>query len=274
MEFAAPVNDAGNDEDGRKTCWHRSCLATLSMPSNITVVIADATRTAAIRSGLPLSGRVAWFTGVNLVAAFDSIQMNHPKTIAVESAFAQTDQGQAFLARIERLAIRGSDIRLVVRDNGTWATTPYTGQPATDEPQAVAATTSGTTRLATGLAGQMAVTAQAEGANTRRASRFKVLESLNAVVGNGQANLVNISILGAQVVSDAALSPTKKVEIALPDTNRMLPVTAYVAWSTFEQSPSRAEPHYRAGLSFTDAAQEILEDYCRRHCSQDPLPSY
>ena len=37
-------------------------LTRLLMASDITVVIADATQTLAIKAGLPLSGRVTWFT--------------------------------------------------------------------------------------------------------------------------------------------------------------------------------------------------------------------
>jgi hypothetical protein len=243
------------------------------MASDITVVVADATQTLAIRAGLSLSGRVTWFTVGNLFAAHQSIQMHHPKLIAVEAVFAQTPPGQEFLARIERLAIRGSAIQLVVRAQGRWATTPYTGQLATAESQAVAAAVS-TERPVAVVPRLAAVSAQTKGANTRRASRFKILESLNAVVENGQATLVNISILGAQVVSQPALKPTQKVKIVLPDAGEMVHLTAHVAWATFEQTQPGAPPHYRAGMEFTDAAQEILEDYCRRHCSQDPLPSY
>jgi hypothetical protein len=88
------------------------------MPSEITVVVADTAQTAAIRGGLPLSGRVMWFSEGALAAALDSIRMNHPKLIAVEAAFAERPQGRTFLSRVEELAIRGSAIRLVVRDNG------------------------------------------------------------------------------------------------------------------------------------------------------------
>jgi hypothetical protein len=242
------------------------------MASDITVVVADAAQTLAIRGRLPLPGRVTWFTAGNLFGAHESIQMHRPKLIAVEAGFALTPAGQEFLARVERLAIPGSVIKLVVRAQGKWATTPYTGQQATEsQPAAVALSTEHAGAVVASLA---AGAAQMKGANTRRASRFKILESLNAVVENGQATLVNISILGAQVVSLPALKPTHKVKIVLPDLGEKLHLTAHVAWATFEQTQPGTAPQYRAGMEFTDAAQEILEDYCRRHCSQDPLPSY
>ena len=249
-----------------------SCATLLVMASDITVVIADPTQTLAIRAGLPLTGRVTWFSAGNLFAAHESIQMHHPKVIAVEGVFAQTPPGQEFLARIEKLAIRGSSIQLVVRAQGKWATTPYAGQLATAESQAVAALS--TEHPVAGAPRLRDVAAQTQGANTRRASRFKILESLNAVIENGQATLVNISTLGAQVVSQPALKPTQKVKIVLPDADDMVSLTAHVAWARFEQTQPGTTPHYRVGMEFTDAAQEILEDYCRRHCSEDPLPSY
>jgi hypothetical protein len=98
------------------------------MASDMTVVIADPAQTLLIRAGLPLSGRVTWFTVGSLFAAHASIQMNHPKVIAVEAVFAETPPGQEFLARIESLAIRGSAIQLVVRTQGRWTMVPYTGQ--------------------------------------------------------------------------------------------------------------------------------------------------
>jgi hypothetical protein len=239
------------------------------MASDITILVTDATQALSVRAGLSLSGRVKCFTPGSLFAAQESIQMHHPRLIAVEAEFAQTPAGQEFLTRIERLAIRDSAIQLVVRGQGKWATTPYVGQLATAESQAAAGGERGVA-----VVPRPSSAAPTKGANTRRASRFKILETLDAVVENGQATLVNISILGAQVVSQPALNPTQKVKIALPDADETVRLTAQVAWATYEQSQPGKPPHYRAGMEFTDAAKEILEDYCRRHCSQDPLPSY
>jgi hypothetical protein len=175
-----------------------------------------------------------------------------------------------FIARVERLAIRGSAIQLVVRANGGWAPRPYVGEPLAAESESVVAT-KGAERPVSLVARPGVVAIQTKAANTRRACRFQVLESLNAVVENGQANLVNVSILGAQVLSRPSLRPTPKVTIVLPDSDDVVRLTAHVAWSTFEQVQPGTQPH-RAGMEFTDAAQEILERYCRRHCSQSQPP--
>ncbi len=235
------------------------------MPTDMTVVIADATQTPAIRAGLPLSGRVAWYTDTNLAMALTSFQLNHPRVIAVEAALAQKPHGQAFLTRIEQMSIPGTTIALVVRTNGKWLTTPHIARQAPEESQTTAS----------GNAGRPAsVAVQPNASNTRRSKRFKVLESLNATLESGQAELVNVSICGAQVVSKPAVYPTQTIKIVLPDGDHTLRLTARVAWSAFEQIPQGTDAHYRAGVAFVDAAQEILEDYCRRHCASEPLASH
>jgi PilZ domain-containing protein len=241
------------------------------VPSDITVVIATIARMPLIQTAALFSGRVIRFTDNKLASAFESIQLNHPRLVAIEAPFAQTPQGQAFIERVEKLGVRGSTIQLIVQTNGKWATTPYGAQP---EAAAAGGAKADAHRTAAVIAVSAAVTRPPQGANTRRAHRFKFLESLNAVVENRQTNLVNISILGAQVVSQPVLRPNDNVKIALPDANDTLRLTAHVAWSTFEQGPRGAETYYRAGMEFTDAAKEILEDYCRRHCDDLPLPSY
>ena len=109
--------------------------------------------------------------------------------------------------------------------------------------------------------------------STRRAPRFLVRDALNAVVESGSASLVDISVLGAQIVSQPALRPNQKIKIALPDMEEeTLHVTALVAWSTFEMPTLAAKVHYRAGIEFTGAAPQALEDYRRRHCADEPIP--
>jgi hypothetical protein len=241
----------------------------IPVASDITVVIATTARMPLIQSASLFSGRVIRFTDNKLSAAFESIQLNHPKLVAIEAPFAQTPAGQALIERVEKLGVRGLTIQLIVQTNGRWTATPYGGEPAGP----AAAVTPGADRKPVVTAPAKISAPPAKGANTRRAQRFKVLESLDAVVENRQANLVNISILGAQVVSQPALRPNDSVKIALPDANDTLRLTALVAWSSFEQAP-RGETYYRAGMAFTDAAKEILEDYCRRHCDEMPLPCY
>jgi PilZ domain-containing protein len=234
------------------------------MASGLTIVIADVTRMAAIRTGLHLAGRVVQFTTANLGAALEAIRTHSPKVVAIDAALVQTQQGQGFLKRVENLAVPGCAIRLIIQGAGVWTTTAY--EPNTPSPDAPI-------RLASASAIRPALAPPTAGANTRRAPRFPMLDTVDAAVESGQASLVNISVLGAQVVSQPVLRPGQTVKIALPDVHDVLRFTAQVAWSIFQQNNEGAAV-YRAGIAFNDAAKETLEDYCRRYGAENPLPSF
>jgi hypothetical protein len=234
------------------------------MPSDLTIVVADVTRMAAIRSGLPLLGRVVQFTNFNLSSALEAIKSDEPRIVAIDALMVQTQQGLSFIKRVENLTKAGCAIRLIVRGTRAWTTTEHEMQPPTEAPSGVAGAVPSRAAI---------VAAVKTGTNTRRAPRFPMLDSLNAGVEGGQASLVNISVLGAQVVSKPVLRPGQKVKIALPDQDEMLRLTAHVAWSTFYRT-QQGTCAYRAGVAFTDAAQETLDDYCRRYGAENPLPSF
>ena len=240
------------------------------MPSDITIIVADAARIPAIRDGALLPGRMMYFTASNVASAMDTIRAHQPKLVVVDALFARTPPGVAFVERVEQLAIPQSDVRLVVQLEGRWVTAPRTSVP---EPVSVSRPVAVASKPAVVVASAPPmIAAPAAALNTRRAPRFLVRDAVNAVVENGSANLVDISVLGAQIVSEPVLRPRQKIRIALPDTGDMLQVMAQVAWSTFEKPVLVMAAHYRAGIEFTDAAQQALEDYRRRHCADQPIP--
>lgn len=231
------------------------------MPSNISIVIADPTRMPVIRERLRLPGQALHFTSASLAPAIENIRSYQPKLIAVDMLFAQTPSGMAFVERVEKAAPAESTIRLITFVDGKWITVPRTPAAAAGALPAIV-----------GGSKPLVVAAPAVAVNTRRAPRFLVKDPLNAVVESGTASLVDISVLGAQVVSQPALRPNQTIKIALPDIGEMLRVTAHVAWSTFEKPKLTVDAYYRAGIEFTDAAQQALEDYRRRHCADQPIP--
>jgi PilZ domain len=222
------------------------------MSADVSVLIADPARMPALRDGLRLPGRVLRFGTLNLPSVFDSIKSNQPGLVAVDAVFAQRPEGVAFIDRVQKLAVADSEIRLVALVDGAWATTPLAG--------------------AAGRAAAPRVDVKASGLNTRRAPRYIVLDPLHATIESGKAGLVDISVRGAQVVSMPALRPNQNLKIALPDADDALRVTGHVAWSLFEKPKHVSEPYYRVGVEFSDGATRALEDYCRRHCAEDPIP--
>ncbi|HJZ78583.1 MAG TPA: PilZ domain-containing protein [Vicinamibacterales bacterium] len=236
------------------------------MPNDVAIVIADPSFMSAIRETASIPGRMMPFGTNSLGSAMESVRAYRPKVVALDALVAQTPGGMTFLDRVEQLGIPKCKILLLVEHDGEWSTVPRKD-----------AANLAPSRSAGGSATQAAPTKPvvalppAEIVSTRRVPRFAVRDSLDVTVESGCAHLVDISVLGAQVVSLPVLRPGQKIKVSLPDTDDTLNVVAQVAWSLFERPQLQAEPHYRVGLEFTEAAQHALEGYRQRHCASQPL---
>jgi hypothetical protein len=99
---------------------------------------------------------------------------------------------------------------------------------------------------------------------TRRAARFKIAPPLDVLVDGNAATLIDLSTIGAQVVSKSVLKPNQRVRIAFNDEQMTLRFNGAVAWAWFE-IPPQSGPCYRAGIEFVDADQRAVEAFCVRH---------
>ena len=99
---------------------------------------------------------------------------------------------------------------------------------------------------------------------TRRATRYRIAGTLDALVEGTQASLVDLSVIGAQVVSPVVLKPNQRVRMSLQDHAGAVRFNASVAWASFEIPPNSG-PRYRAGLEFVDADAAAIDAYCSRH---------
>jgi PilZ domain-containing protein len=246
------------------------------MPSDVTIVVADPSRLAAIRDGASLPGRMMPFSSAGLASAIASIRAYRPRLIAVDALFAETPPGAAFIEQVEPLTRNGGSIMLLVENDGKWVTTPNSAARALTQSQPATALASDSrivtpSAQAVAAVSNAAAAAHAEAVNTRRAPRFLVRDQLDVIVESGHANLIDLSVLGAQIVSLPVLRPRQKIKVDLTDTDDMLSVIAEVAWSLFEKPQVKIEPYYRVGLEFTGAAQQALEKYRQRHCADNPI---
>jgi hypothetical protein len=82
----------------------------------------------------------------------------------------------------------------------------------------------------------------------RRAQRLQMPPDAAALVNGVSVKLVNVSPLGAQVLSSAILRPGERVSARLPGNPRL---RGTVVWCAFEMMPETGKPAYRAGLSFS-----------------------
>ena len=215
------------------------------MSTELTVLIASAARIPDMRKDAPIAGSVLYFSDSNLAAALESIRATDQKMVALESQFVESGEGQAFIHRLHTLELSASAIRKLARIDGDWSTVPLADAAESAHPSAVV--------------------------NTRRCPRFRVLEPLPGMLDGNSTSFVDLSILGAQVISAPVLRPKQRIKVIVADSEHGdLKFAAYVAWSHFEKPKEAPAPVYRAGVAF-DAEHTELEEFRRRYCSETPL---
>ena len=99
---------------------------------------------------------------------------------------------------------------------------------------------------------------------TRRAPRFRIAPGVAIVVDGDGGTIVDLSRVGAQVVTDSALNPNQRVRTVLTDSAGVIRFNASVVWVKFEASPGTGS-RYRAGLDFVDADGPAIDGFCDRH---------
>jgi hypothetical protein len=79
---------------------------------------------------------------------------------------------------------------------------------------------------------------------------MRVTERIDVLIDGNLATLIDVSAIGAQVMSPTILRPNQRVRLTLQDPARPLRVAAGVAWALFEMPKDGSR--YRAGLEFFD----------------------
>ena len=74
------------------------------------------------------------------------------------------------------------------------------------------------------------------------------------------ATLVDLSTIGAHVLSATILKPNQKVRMTVADDQVTMRFNAVVAWAFFEMPP-KIGPRYRAGIEFLDANAADVDTY-------------
>jgi hypothetical protein len=99
---------------------------------------------------------------------------------------------------------------------------------------------------------------------TRRAPRFAIASSVDVIADGNTVTLIDLSTVGAQVVSATILKPNQKLRMTLVDDQSAVRFNAVVAWAWFEMPP-KSGPRYRAGIEFLDANRSDVDAFRMRH---------
>ena len=205
-----------------------------------TVLIASPEHLPILKERDDLEGAVA-FADTDALRALDVITRQRPAVVALERLFASTSRGAALINRIKAdPTLSACEIRIVAHDSEYSRVSPRRpGEaPASSAPAAVA------------VAPPAAAT-PIDQRGTRRAARFRIVDSVEVQIDGNPATLLDLSLVGAQVVSPTVLKPNQRVRFALSDGARAARFSAAVVWAAFEMPTG--SPRYRAGIEFFDA---------------------
>ncbi len=176
------------------------------------------------------------FADTDALRALEAITRQRPSVVALERMFAATSRGAALINRIKAdPSLSACEIRVVAHDHAFAPVRAAAAAPAAP----IAA------------APPEAAPAPLDQRGTRRAPRFRIADNVEVLIDGNAATLLDLSLVGAQVVSPTILKPNQRVRISIPDPARPLRFSAGVAWASFEMPKSGVR--YRAGIEFYDA---------------------
>lgn len=185
------------------------------------------------------------FSDADALRALEAITRDRPKVIALERQFAATSRGVALIKRIKAdPKLRKCEIRVVSHEGESEEVQQHERTPTSPE----------------------AAPVKLDQRGTRRAARVKIVEGVEVLIDGSPATLIDLSVVGAQVISLTILRPNQRVRMTLPDEERPIRCVAGVAWAAFEMPKSG--PRYRAGIEFFDAESGNLD----RFIEQNKIP--
>jgi len=210
-----------------------------------TVLIAPSEHLQALMEREDFSGAQA-FPAQEALRALEVITRKRPDVVALEQAFAATTRGAALINRIKvDPKLSTCEIRIVAHDS------EYARAPA----RAPAPVVDGS---AVAIAAPAPAPLDQRG--TRRAPRVRIVDGVDVVIDGNVATLVDLSVIGAQVVSPTILKPNQRIRISMGEVSKPLRFSAAVAWASFELA--KTGPRYRAGLEFFDADADAVQQFC------------
>ena len=190
------------------------------------------------------------FSDSEALRALEVITRKRPEVVALERLFATTARGAALINRIKAdPKLASCEIRIVAHDS------EYTRVPGARP----ASETDGATGTVA-VAAPAPVVAPLDQTGTRRAPRFDIVDGVDVMVDGNTATLINLSLVGAQVVSPTILKPNQRLRLALAEGKRPIRFSGGVAWASFELA--KTGPQYRAGIEFFDAEPDAIQRFC------------
>ena len=200
-------------------------------------MIGPAEALPALRGRFDQGDAVQTFSDSEALEALDHIIRTKPSLVALQDEFSATSRGTALINRIkDDPTLVVCEVRVLARNSEKSRIAVKRGQAggsavALDEPVPAL-----------------------DQRGTRRATRVKIKEGIEVAVDGNPAALVDLSIVGAQVVSPTVLKPNQRVRMIMGDGKTAVRCSGAVAWAAFEM-PKGMATRYRAGIDWGITAE-------------------
>jgi len=224
------------------------------------VVIAASHLADPLRKQLAAEGELITFADTEAIQALQAILEKQPNLIVLERLFAATPRGAALINRIKTdplltqaelrvMSHTGDYVRQISRPAvaAAAAATTETRRPVAAAPSAPSAPVADPPKDLSGV----------DWGGTRRADRTTVKPGIEIQLDGNPGTIVDVSTIGAQVLSPTILRPNQKVRVNITDDEVALRFRGTIAWAKFELASGR--PVYRAGVEFADSDGAALE---------------
>jgi hypothetical protein len=213
-------------------------------------------------------GELITFSDTEPIQALQAILEQRPALIVLERLFAATPRGAALINRIKTDRHLGqSEVRVMSH------TGDYMRQVARAGPAAGPMTAAGepggpvlaVASPATPAAAQEQAPRPLDWQGTRRAPRSRMKKGAEIQLDGNPAAVIDVSIVGAQVLSGTILRPNQKVRVTIPNDDTLARCRGTIAWARFEMPKASAPPVYRAGVEFLDADAAAVDLFTARN---------
>jgi hypothetical protein len=196
------------------------------------------------------SAEVQTFNDSEALEALDHIIRTKPVLVAMEDEFSATSRGLALINRIkDDPSLGGVEVRVMARNAA----------------QNRVAVKRGSHKSGTHAVAVVEPKKALDQRGTRRALRSRIKDGVEIAVDGNPAALVDLSTVGAQVVSPTVLKPNQRVRVVMGDGRAAVKCSGAVAWASFEM-PKGLPTRYRAGIDFGETADGTNVDrFAQKH---------
>lgn len=197
------------------------------------VLIGPADALPSLQERLDPSADVQIFNDSEALEALDFIIRTKPVVVAMQDDFADSSRGLALINRIkDDASLADVEVRVMAKNAAQNRVAVKRGSHggavvAVDEPPKGALDQKG----------------------TRRAPRIRIKDGIEVTVDGNPAALIDLSTVGAQVVSPTVLKPNQRVRVIMGDGKTSVKCAGAVAWAAFEM-PKGMPTRYRAGIDW------------------------